>query len=34
MDDWGKDKHILLDAYRPESPPFPQDWVLILDGNH
>lgn len=30
MNDWGKHKHILLDAYRPERPPFFQDWVLVL----
>lgn len=28
--DYAKEKHILLDAYRPERLPFPQDWILIL----
>ena len=27
---YGKDKHLLLDAYRPELLPTPGDWVLIL----
>ena len=33
MDDWGRDKHILLDAYRPDSPPFGQDWVVVLEAS-
>jgi hypothetical protein len=32
MDDWGKGKQILLDAYRPDRPPFYQDWVLVLEA--
>lgn len=31
-DDFGKDKIILLDAYRPEKLPIPQDWVLVLEA--
>jgi hypothetical protein len=31
-DDFGRAKHILLDAYRPEQPPFPQDFVLVLES--
>ena len=30
-DDFGKNKIILLDSYRPERLPFPQDWVLVLE---
>lgn len=30
-DDFGKDKIILLDAYRPEKLPIAQDWVLVLE---
>lgn len=30
MDEYAKEKHILLDAYRPSRLPFPQDWVLVL----
>ena len=30
-DDFGKDTIILLDAYRPERLPSPQDWVLVLE---
>jgi hypothetical protein len=29
---YGKRKIVLLDAYRPERPPFPQDWLLVLDA--
>lgn len=32
--DFGRDKHILLDAYRPQKYPFGQDWVLILDAQN
>lgn len=31
-DDYGKRKHLLLDAYRPEKFPHPQDWVLVLEA--
>ncbi|QGZ94936.1 DUF5060 domain-containing protein [Terricaulis silvestris] len=31
-DAYGRNKDILLDAYRPERPPFPQDWVLVLEA--
>jgi hypothetical protein len=30
--EWGRDKAILLTAYRPESFPSTQDWVLVLDA--
>ena len=30
--DFGKDKIILLDAYRPERLPCGQDWVLVLEA--
>jgi hypothetical protein len=30
-DDFGKEKVILLDAYRPERLPFGRDWVLVLE---
>jgi hypothetical protein len=30
--DFAKNKHILLDAYRPERIPYGQDWVLVLDA--
>lgn len=33
--DWsryGKEAHLLLNAYRPEVPPFPGDWVLLMDA--
>ncbi len=33
-DAYGKNKTILLNAYRPELPPFPQDWVLVLESRH
>jgi hypothetical protein len=29
---FGRTKLILLDAYRPETLPYPRDWVLVLDG--
>lgn len=29
-DNYGKEKKILLNAYRPERVPFAQDWVLVL----
>ena len=32
--DYGKQKHILLDEYRPPRLPFPQDWVLVLAAEH
>jgi hypothetical protein len=32
MDEWGKEKHVLLGAYRPERPPFFQDWVLVMNA--
>ena len=31
-DDWGRNKAILLSAYRPESFPTNQDWVLVLEA--
>jgi hypothetical protein len=31
-DDWGRNKAILLDAYRPERLPTVQDFVLVLDA--
>jgi Protein of unknown function (DUF4038)/Domain of unknown function (DUF5060) len=31
-DDWGRDKAILLNAYRPERLPTTEDWVLVLDA--
>jgi len=31
-DDFGRDKHILLDAYRPEKLPASGDWLLVLDA--
>jgi hypothetical protein len=31
-ENYGKRKMVLLDAYRPERPPFPQDWLLVLDA--
>jgi len=31
-DDFGRDKHILLDAYRPEALPASGDWLLVLDA--
>lgn len=31
-DVYGEQKNLLLDAYRPEPIPFPQDWVLVLDA--
>ena len=31
-DDFGRDKHILLDAYRPERLPASGDWLLVLDA--
>lgn len=30
-DDYGKEKYLLLDAYRPEAPLTRGDWVLVLD---
>ena len=30
--DYGKQKLILLDAYRPPQWPFPQDWVFVLEA--
>jgi hypothetical protein len=35
-DAFGRDKHILLDAYRPERLPTSGDWVLVLEarGSH
>jgi hypothetical protein len=33
MDQWGREKHILLGAYRPARPPFFQDWVLVLKAD-
>jgi hypothetical protein len=30
-DTYGREKIILLDAYRPSRLPTPQDWVLILE---
>jgi len=33
-DDFGKYKHILLGAYRPERPPAAGDWVVVLENNH
>jgi len=32
--DFAKDKIILLDAYRPERLPIPQDWVLVLENKN
>jgi hypothetical protein len=31
-DDFGREKHILLDAYRPQKLPYGQDWVLVLEA--
>jgi hypothetical protein len=31
-EDWGKNKAILLSAYRPARFPTNQDWVLVLDA--
>jgi uncharacterized protein DUF4038/uncharacterized protein DUF5060 len=31
-DDFGRDRHILLDAYRPEKCPSSGDWLLVLDA--
>jgi len=31
-DYFGKNKNILLNAYRPEYPPFSHDWVLVLEA--
>lgn len=31
-DDWGRNKALLLNAYRPERFPTNQDWVLVLDA--
>ena len=31
-DDWGRNKAILLSAYRPERFPTNQDWVLVLEA--
>jgi len=31
-EDFGRDKHILLDAYRPERLPASGDWLLVLDA--
>jgi len=33
-DEFGRDKHILLDAYRPERLPASGDWLLVLDTTH
>jgi hypothetical protein len=30
-EDFGREKHLLLDGYRQERIPFPQDWVLVLE---
>ncbi|MBI4166969.1 MAG: hypothetical protein HY508_14680 [Acidobacteria bacterium] len=30
-DEFGREKIILLDAYRPERSPYPRDWVLVLE---
>jgi hypothetical protein len=30
--DYGKDKHVLLDAYRPEVLSTSGDWVLVMDA--
>lgn len=32
--DFGREKIILLDAYRPPKLPTPQDWVLVLDASN
>jgi hypothetical protein len=32
-DHYGIEKHFLLDAYQPESPPTDGDWVLVLEAN-
>jgi hypothetical protein len=29
--DFGKNKLILLDAYRPERSPYGRDWILVLE---
>jgi hypothetical protein len=31
-DDFGREKILLLDAYRPASLPYGRDWVLVLDA--
>ncbi len=33
-DDFGKEKVILLDAYRPNQLPMPQDWILVLENRN
>jgi len=30
-DEFGREKIILLDAYRPSGLPTPRDWVLVLE---
>lgn len=32
--EFGKDQHLLLDAYRPERLPYGQDWLLVLDATN
>jgi len=32
-DDFGKEKVLLLDAYRPDPLPMPQDWILVLENS-
>jgi hypothetical protein len=29
--DFGKTRHLLLDAYQPEHMPYFRDWVLVLE---
>ena len=33
-DDYGKNKLLLLDAYRPEEVPTPGDWLLVLEASN
>jgi hypothetical protein len=30
-DDFGKERIVLLDAYRPDRLPYGRDWILVLD---
>ena len=30
--DFGREKHILLDAYRPEKLPMPHDWIFVMES--
>jgi hypothetical protein len=30
-DDFGKERIVLIDAYRPDRLPYGRDWILVLD---